>query len=273
MCLQLLDLDDDVLLAIMQTLRVKLVRGKLLLVCHRLLKLASSSAALGCHVDLAFLGGAKNRAITPILEELAKLNRDGLITSVKLGNHSWGSTTTKKLTKLFPALESVDLGTAKKVARGHGLLDWSVAAVPHLRSFKWCWAFDCHDPMVMNLVRGRVLLEELHLTHCEGDGGHSTSTGLTDDLLIVIGTSCPKLRKLQLQGHLMITSKGVEALLKGCPALSTLTLSTSTIYHKLPDQSFARVTDECRDAIEARGIQLTLTSEQITKPTYRLGVD
>ena len=66
----LLDLDDDTLLAVMQALPCRLVRGPLLLVCHRLLALASSSAALGCHVDVAFLGGAKSKAITPILEAL-----------------------------------------------------------------------------------------------------------------------------------------------------------------------------------------------------------
>ena len=65
----LLDLDDDTLLAVMQALPCRLVRGPLL-VCHRLLALASSSAALGCHVDVAFLGGAKSKAITPILEAL-----------------------------------------------------------------------------------------------------------------------------------------------------------------------------------------------------------
>eukprot|EP00964_Phaeocystis_antarctica_P016208 scaffold8956_cov31-Phaeocystis_antarctica.AAC.4 len=136
----------------MQALPCRLVRGPLLLVCRRLFALASSSAALGCHVDVAFLGGAKSKAITPILEALshsdpspspssrtststsstststststtdnfpplpssssqalAKLNRDGGITSVAVGNHSWGTTTTKKLVKLFPALEAIEL--------------------------------------------------------------------------------------------------------------------------------------------------------------------
>ena len=70
--LTLLDLDDDTLLAVMQALPCRLVRGPLLLVCRRLLALASSSAALGCHVDVAFLGGAKSKAITPILEALSR---------------------------------------------------------------------------------------------------------------------------------------------------------------------------------------------------------
>ena len=63
MMIYLLDLDDDTLLAVMQALPCRLVRGPLLLVCHRLLALASSSAALGCHVDVAFLGGAKSKAM------------------------------------------------------------------------------------------------------------------------------------------------------------------------------------------------------------------
>ena len=148
--LTLLDLDDDTLLAVMQALPCRLVRGPLLLVCRRLLALASSSAALGCHVDVAFLGGAKSKAITPILEALshsdpspspststsasqhhnptidfpsrpssiqalAKLNRD--ITSVAVGNHSWGTTTTKKLIKLFPALEAIELVSSRPLGR------------------------------------------------------------------------------------------------------------------------------------------------------------
>ena len=115
--LTLLDLDDDTLLAVMQAMPCRLVRGPLLLVCQKLLALASSSAALGCHVDVAFLGGAKSKAITPILEALAKLNRDGGITSVAVGNHSWGSTTTKKLVKLFPALEAIELVSACSLVR------------------------------------------------------------------------------------------------------------------------------------------------------------
>lgn len=105
--MHLLDLDDDMTLAIMQVLPCRLVRGNLLLICRRMLALASSSAALGCHVDVGFL--SQSKAITPILVALAKLNLDGGIVSLTLGNHFWGSTTTKKLIKLFPALEAIDL--------------------------------------------------------------------------------------------------------------------------------------------------------------------
>ena len=249
--MHLLDLDDDVLLAVMQNLPVMLVRGDLLLVCRRLLQLASSSAALGGHVNVAFLGGAKHKAITPILEALAKLNRDRGITSVALGNCNWGTGTTKKLIKLFPALEAVDLGAAKKVAHAHGLADWSVAAIPSLRKFKWAWGFDCYEPNLLNLVRGRELLEELDLERAEGMGGASPRTGLSDALLVELGASCPQLRTLCLQGDLRITDKGIYALLKGCPALSKLKLRTQCIFHSA--SSRITLSSECVDALNARG--------------------
>ena len=88
-----------------------------------------------------------------------------------------------------------------------GLSDFAVAAIPSLRKFKWGWAFDCHDPFVVSLVRGREQLEELDLSNAEGMGEYSPCSGLTDRLLIELGTSCPQLRALSLQGHLQLTSK------------------------------------------------------------------
>ena len=156
-----------------------------------------------------------------------------------VGNHSWGTTTTKKLIKLFPALEAIELvsacslavrftwalrsgplpraflcphrpsaapvsprraqGSTKKVAHAHGLSDFSLAAIPSLRKFKWGWAFNSDDEIVMNLVRGRELLEELDLSSAEGMGEYSSRSGLTDALLIELGKSCPRLHKLRLR--------------------------------------------------------------------------
>ena len=98
-------------------------------------------------------------------------------------------------------------GSTKKVAHAHGLSDFSLAAIPSLRKFKWGWAFNSDDAVVMNLVRGRELLEELDLSSAEGMGEYSSRSGLTDQLLIELGKSCPRLHTLRLQGHLQFTSE------------------------------------------------------------------
>ena len=57
--MDLLSLDDDALMAIMQFVPVKTVRGTLLVVNRRLSGLASSAAALGGHVAAAGGHGAE----------------------------------------------------------------------------------------------------------------------------------------------------------------------------------------------------------------------
>jgi len=252
--MDLLSLDDDALLAIMQFMPVKMVRGPLLVVSRRLSDLALSAAALGGHVDVAFIGGSKSRAVTPLLNALAKLNTDGGIWSVALGNHDWGTGTTKKLLKLFPALQSIDLGNAKKVSHHHRLSDWDLQAVPALRKFKWRWAYDCDEPKVMNLVRGREMLEELELECAEGMGEESPHSGLTDTLLIELGKNCPNLKSLALQGHLDFSDKGLDALLAGCRELEKLKLHIHTIFHA--QLSRIRLSPMCVDAIRARGFRM-----------------
>ena len=252
--MDLLSLDDDALLGIMQFMPVKTVRGPLLVVCRRLSDLASSAAALGGHVDVAFIGGTKSKAVTPLLDALAKLNTDGGIWSVALGNHDWGTGTTKKLLKLFPALQAIDLGNAKKVSHHHRLSDWDLQAVPALRKFKWHWAFDCDEPKVMNLVRGREMLEELELECAEGMGEESPHSGLTDTLLIELGKNCPNLKSLALEGHLDFSDKGLDALLVGCRELEKLKLCTGTIFHA--HLSRIRLSPMCVDAIRARGFRM-----------------
>ena len=93
------------------------------------------------------------------------------------------------------------------MAHAHGLSDFSLAAIPSLRKFKWGWAFNSDDAVVMNLVRGRELLEELDLSSAEGMGEYSSRSGLSDALLIELGKSCPRLHTLRLQGHLQFTSE------------------------------------------------------------------
>jgi hypothetical protein len=252
--MDLLSLDDDALLAIMQFMPVKMVRGPLLVVSRRLSDLALSAAALGGHVDVAFIGGSKSKAVTPLLDALAKLNTDGGIWSVALGNHDWGTGTTKKLLKLFPALQAIDLGNAKKVSHHHRLSDWDLQAVPALRKFKWHWAFDCDEPKVMNLVRGREMLEELELECAEGMGEESPHSGLTDTLLIELGKNCPNLKSLALQGHLDFSDKGLDALLAGCRELEKLKLHIHTIFHA--QLSRIRLSPMCVDAIRARGFRM-----------------
>ena len=100
----ILDLDNDVLAHVMQFLPVKTVRGRLTRVCKQLSAVASSSPAVGSAVDVSWIGTSKTKAVGPMLDALAKLNKDCKITSVSLGTHKWGKTTSKKLAKLFPAL-------------------------------------------------------------------------------------------------------------------------------------------------------------------------
>ena len=97
-------------------------------------------------------------------------------------------------------------GSTKKVGHAHSLKDFSLAAIPSLRKFMWSWAFNSDDAVVMNVVRGRELLEELDLSNAEGMGEWAPS-GLTDQLLLELGKSCPSLRTLRLQGHLQFTSE------------------------------------------------------------------
>ena len=252
--MDLLSLDDDALMAIMQFVPVKTVRGPLLVVNRRLSGLASSAAALGGHVDVKFIGGSTSKAVTPLLDALAKLNTDGGIWSVALGNHDWGKGTTKKLLKLFPALEAIDLGVAKKVSHHHRLSDWDLQAVPALRKFKWHWAYDCDESKLMQIVRGREMLEELELERAEGMGETSPHSGLTDTLLIELGKNCPNLKSLTLKGHLDFSDKGLDALLGGCRQLEKLKLSTATIFH--PRLSRIRLSPVCVDAIRARGFRM-----------------
>lgn len=228
--LNLLDMDEDSHHAIMHQLPCKLVRGPLLAVSHQMRAIASSSAALGGHVDVAFLGGTKSQSITPILNALAKLNRDGGITSVALGNHNWGSTTTKKLLTLFPALEKVSFCNTKKVARHHDLMDWSKVRVPALRDFSWGWAFDVDSEKLLNVVRNRSLLEKVDLKNCELMSTNQRGGGIGDDVLEELGRSCPSLKTLRLQGDLRITDRGIQALLAGCKSLCNLMLDRTSIF-------------------------------------------
>ena len=108
---------------------------------------------------------------------------------------------------LLPSPPGRAQGSTKKVAHAHGLSDFSLAAIPSLRKFKWGWAFNSDDAVVMNLVRGRELLEELDLSSAEGMGEYSSRSGLSDALLIELGKSCPRLHTLRLQGHLQFTSE------------------------------------------------------------------
>jgi len=248
-------LDDDALLSVMAHLDCKAVRGRLTGVCKRLNTLASSSAAIRWRVDVGFLGGSKQKAITPILQALARLNTDRGVREVRFGNHNWGSTTTKQLTSLFPALEVVSLGAAKKVAHHHSLADWHVAKVPNLRGFAWNWAFDVSMPMVCSLVRGRAPLEMLDLSRLEPMGTCPEAEGIRDELLEELGRGCPALKILRLQGDLRFTDRGIVALLSGCPQLKILSLSTSCIFQSR--WAKLSLSDAGISALTAAGFQVT----------------
>lgn len=251
--LTMLMLDDDTLLTTFSSLPCNIVRGRLTVVCKRLRTLTSSSAALGHRVDVAFLGGAKNQAITPVLDALARLNADGDIREVTVGDHNWGAGTTRKLLKLFPTLEVVDLGRAKKVARHHGLGDFNQANLPALRGFAWHWANDITSQVLGQIVAGRALLEKLDLSMLETLGTHPESPGCGDELLEELGRSCPALKILRLQGDLRFTDRGVCALLEGCVQLKVLVFCTGCIFQ----QQWSKITLTAVgvDALHAAGFE------------------
>ena len=128
-------------------------------------------------------------------------------------------------------MESIDLGESKKVSHAHDLTDWSAADLPHLRSFKWRWAYSTHTRQVRNLVRGRDLTC-LDLRCCEGMGENDWRTGLTDTLLEDLACNCPSLTTLRLEGDLRFTDRGILALIEGCKNLKHVHLNLRCIFHR-----------------------------------------
>ena len=112
-------------------------------------------------MDVSFLTAKSAKAVGPVLDALARLNIDGNITAIRLGNSlQWGATSTAKLLKLFPRLEDIAFGNTKKVLV-KGLSDWALPAAPELRAFSCGWAAGITGPMLISLVRDRTKLERI----------------------------------------------------------------------------------------------------------------
>jgi hypothetical protein len=258
----LTDMTDDVLLAIMATLPCRIVRGPLLAICRRLHALASSSAALGGEVDVAFLSARSAKAVGPVLDALAKLNVDGNITAIRLGNSlQWGATSTAKLLKLFPRLEDVDFGNTKKVLV-KGLADWSLPAAPELRSFSCDWAAGITPPMLRNLVRDRAKLE--HISIAEQPDGAGPYACVTDTFFIELGRSCPSLKRVILSGDFDLADDGVRALADGCRELELLSMSCVIPGAPGFKPRYPRLTQTGRLALCRDGLLVTLNGTRLT---------
>ena len=225
-------LPDVLLLHTMCKLHIQTLRGRLALVSKRMSRLAMSSAALNHHADVAFLGAGATSGITVVLDALARINADGTISSLRLGNHQWGKGTTKKLLKLFTHLERLDLSTSKKVAQ-FALTDFALPAAPRLRAFTWGWGYGMNEKAVLNLIQGRSEFELLDLRNLEGMGDTvlGGECGVTDATLHALASTCSRLKTLRLSGSLRVTNAGLKALADGCGELEEVTLVVSTIFN------------------------------------------
>ena len=279
-------LTDDALLAVMTALPCEVVRGRLTSVCHRFHDLASSSAALGGAVDAAFVSAGKSKAVTPVLIALGRLNRDGRITSVTLGNGlQWGKSSTAKLLELFPRLESIDFGDTKSVTC-QCLQDWALPTAPELRSFAFemrdqpAWRPDGIDStsnpeMLCHAVRGRANLEHLSIAKVGGGksskGGpaHPASITETEVLLVELGSSCPYLKSLRLEcregAYFSVSDGGLGALAAGCRELELLEIGSALGGQEAARlSSLDRTTEAGRAVMRRDGLRAAIFGRALT---------
>ena len=164
-----------------------------------------------------------------LASRLGRLNVDGRITHVKLGNHSWGKTTTKQLLKLFPQLKSLDVGMSKKV-HINDFNDLALPVAPRLAEFKMGWSYSATCASIINLVCGRgALLKVLALERLEGMGD-GKGIIINDTVLQELARSSPNLRVLKLSGALAVSDAGIASLVAGCSDLMHLHLELSMIF-------------------------------------------
>lgn len=225
-------LPDDELLLVLHHLPLKTLRLSVARVSKRMHRLAMSSAALDFRVDLGFLAHGATKGITAAMDALTKLSTDGQLRFVSLGNHKWGTASTRKLLQLVPRLERLDVRTSKKVGQ-LDFADFALPAAPNLRAFQWGWAYDVPERAFLNLIRGRASLELLDVSCIEGMGsGHADDAQhcVTDVLLKALASTCPRLKTLRLKGSLRITDAGIHALAASCRELEVVSLEVSTIF-------------------------------------------
>ena len=230
-------LEDDELLLILQRLPLKTLRLSVARVSKRMHRLAMSSAALEFRVDLRYLASGATKGITKAMDALAKLGADRRLRFVSLGNHQWGSASTRKLLQLVPLLERLDVSSSKKVAQAD-FADFALPHAPNLRALTWGWAYDVPERAFRNLVRGRTGLELLDVSNIEGlgegshlDAAERRSHCVSDALLHALAATCPRLKTLRLSGSLRITDAGIQALAASCHELKIVSLKAQTIFN------------------------------------------
>jgi hypothetical protein len=228
-------LDDEILL-VLQRLPIKTLRLSVARVSKRMRRLAMSSAALDFRADLKFLSFGATKGITSAMDALAKLGADRRLRSVTLGNHKWGTASTRKLLQLVPQLERLDVSSSKKVAQSD-FADFALPAAPNLCAFTWSWAYDVPERAFLNLIRGRSGLELLDLSSIEGLGDDVPLGAderrlhcVTDVLLKALASTCSRLKTLRLSGSLRITDAGIQALAASCRELAVVSLKVQTVF-------------------------------------------
>ena len=202
---------------------------------RRLVLLASSMPKL-VDMSLVFCGGGKHGVTKLFVAIKALLASRGLATgtdaikALKIGNHQFGKTSFKKLLQLCPHLEELCCPSTKKVGIS-GFADMTVTAAPHLRSFKWGWAYDSPEhSFVDNLIAGRTKLEVLEIDHWEGMMSQGGFCGATDRLILALSKSCPNLRELKIHGAIHVSLEAAAALSAACPNLTAVTLNHDPLF-------------------------------------------
>ncbi|KAJ1458551.1 hypothetical protein M885DRAFT_513051 [Pelagophyceae sp. CCMP2097] len=227
-------LPTELVVYVLRFCSLRSIRGAAARACKRLRALGMSSAVFGGAVDVAWFQSGHVINVTALLDLMARLNVDGLVRSLKLGNHKWGKRTTTRLLQLFPRMEDVDFGTSKKVAV-HDFADLSAANAPQLKALAWGWMYGVPErALTSNIIHGRHLLQHLKLANWEGNGDGHGFLG-TDATLVGLGAHCPNLRCLDLKGALSFTDAGFGALVSGTRAcLESCTLMTKMIFNPTP---------------------------------------
>jgi len=216
-------LPSDVLYIIMsyQRLQVNLAARS---VCKRLLEICQHSASFNYTCDIKFVSPGKKMGITPAIKAIKIINKDNRCRHLVLGNHQFGTTTFKQLSKLMPRLESFDAGWSKKlehVTDNFQMFDGS-KLFPHLKTFKWAISY-VHGTAYANLLHNLPLLQNIDL-------GHVLSIVNDENFFTLVKHF--NLKKLTITGRIAITDAGFQTFLQNNPCVSDIKLHLQGIYAK-----------------------------------------
>ena len=123
-----------------------------------MLEICQHSASFNYTCDIKFVSPGKKMGITPAIKAIKIINKDNRCRHLVLGNHQFGTTTFKQLSKLMPRLESFDAGWSKKlehVTDNFQMFDGS-KLFPHLKTFKWAISY-VHGTAYANLLHNLPL--------------------------------------------------------------------------------------------------------------------